>query len=82
MTQQMLADRIGLSRTTIGRMITNKDNRGNTYHTSEEVVVLICWHWIQVWNDPKNCIIQPFRNEKSGGSVLQTETPLKTQQRS
>ena len=42
MTQQMLADRIGLSRTTIGRMITNKDNRGNTYHTSEEAVVLIC----------------------------------------
>jgi transcriptional regulator with XRE-family HTH domain len=42
MTQQMLADRTGLSRTTIGRMITNKDNRGGTYHTSEEAVVLIC----------------------------------------
>ena len=42
MTQQMLADRTGLSRTTIGRMINNKDNRGGTYHTSEEAVVLIC----------------------------------------
>ena len=42
MTQQMLADRTGLSRTTIGRMITNKDNRGGNYHTSEEAVVLIC----------------------------------------
>ena len=38
-TQEMLADETGLSRSTIGRMIVNKDHRGGNYRTTEEAVI-------------------------------------------
>ncbi len=42
-TQEMLADETGLSRSTIGRMIVNKDHRGGNYRTTEEAVIKICF---------------------------------------
>ena len=39
----MLADETGLSRSTIGRMIVNKDHRGGNYRTTEEAVIKICF---------------------------------------
>ncbi len=41
-TQKVLAEETGLSRATIGRMITDTNNRGGRYHTTEEAVVKIC----------------------------------------
>lgn len=42
MTQQELADRTGLSRKTINRMIINTDNRGRPYRTTEKAIAEIC----------------------------------------
>ena len=42
-TQEMLADETGLSRSTIGRMIVNKNHRGGNYRTTEEAVIKICF---------------------------------------
>ena len=42
MTQQELANKTGLSRKTISRMITNTDNRGRPYHTTEKALAEIC----------------------------------------
>ena len=42
MTQQELADKTGLSRKTIHRMINNTDNRGGPYRTTEKALAEIC----------------------------------------
>lgn len=42
-TQNRLADDTGLSRSTIGRMIVNKDHRGGNYRTTEEAIIKICF---------------------------------------
>ena len=42
-TQNRLADDTGLSRSTIGRMIVNKDHRGGNYRTTEEAAIKICF---------------------------------------
>lgn len=42
MTQQELADKTGLSRKTIHRMINNTDNRGRPYRTTEKALAEIC----------------------------------------
>ena len=42
MTQQELADKTGLSRKTIHRMINNTDNRGRPYRTTGKALAEIC----------------------------------------
>ena len=75
----MLADETGLSRSTIGRMIVNKDHRGGNYRTTEEAVIKICFALELGEMESKELYNAAFRNAESGGNVLPTEIRLRKQ---